>query len=316
MLVRPEPYRTLPPPRGWSVVAHALTRDRQLARICAMIAPNGAGQRRPAGDPGVPPGTAAHIELFDAHRRIPGPDFELETRWPLFDRLADGSWVVAAARCPVGETNARILGSDGTVLSCLCLGDGIAHLRCDAAGGIWVGYFDEGVFGTLGWGYGDGEPTPIGAAGIVRFDSDGVVLPVYRPADRPGPEIFDCRAFDLAPDAAWCCPYPDFPVVRAGVDGALRVWRNPAVAGASVLAVDADHVVLLGGYAKEAGRGALLHLGRDEAELVARFDFAVAENGLKSLALAAACGEAMHFVAGATWYRMTVADVTRRLFLG
>ena len=36
---------------------------------------------------------------------------------------------------------------------------------------VWVGYFDEGIYGNYGWGRAESEE-PVGAYGIVRFSSD------------------------------------------------------------------------------------------------------------------------------------------------
>ena len=49
----------------------------------------------------------------------------------------------------------------------MMLGDGIQHLQTTKSGEIWAAYFDEGIFGNLGW------RRPIGAKGLLRFNSDG-----------------------------------------------------------------------------------------------------------------------------------------------
>jgi hypothetical protein len=52
------------------------------------------------------------------------------------------------------------------------IGDGVARVRVARSGHVWVGYFDEGVYGNYGWGGGGGGPAPLGAPGLVRFSPD------------------------------------------------------------------------------------------------------------------------------------------------
>lgn len=70
--------------------------------------------------------------------------------------LADGSFLVAGARCSWAESgpelNALAIGQNGRIFRRGCLGDGIGRLQVAGDGTIWAGCFDEGVFGNLGWG--------------------------------------------------------------------------------------------------------------------------------------------------------------------
>ena len=62
------------------------------------------------------------------------------------------------------------------------LGDGIKHVQTTAAGDIWVGYFDEGVYGNYGWGN-DPDSEPIGAdrAGSLRSLGVGSGSTLHQP---------------------------------------------------------------------------------------------------------------------------------------
>ena len=53
-----------------------------------------------------------------------------------------------AARRP--HPNAVLYDADGQVVSEHVLGDGIGHALADSAGQVWVGYFDEGIYGNYG----------------------------------------------------------------------------------------------------------------------------------------------------------------------
>ena len=86
---------------------------------------------------------------------------------PHIDMLADGSFLVVGARCRWAESgpelNALAIDQNGRIYRRGCLGDGIQHLQVAGDGTIWVGYFDEGVFGNMGWG--SPGPEPLGAGG-------------------------------------------------------------------------------------------------------------------------------------------------------
>ncbi len=100
------------------------------------------------------------------------PIAELTSTFPTVQTFPDGAVLVVGRRCrwsPEGpEHNAAIYGPEGALIRTGVLGDGIEHVAVSSSGDIWVGYFDEGVFGNYGWG-GPG-PEPIGSAGLVRFD--------------------------------------------------------------------------------------------------------------------------------------------------
>ena len=93
--------------------------------------------------------------------------------------MPGGRFLVAGARCrwrPEGpDRNAVLYDADGQVVSEHVLGDGIAHVLATSTGQVWVGYFDEGIYGNYGWGRADSR----GAGRRVR---DRPVLP--RPGTR------------------------------------------------------------------------------------------------------------------------------------
>ena len=70
--------------------------------------------------------------------------------------MPGGKFLVAGARCrwrPGGpDRNAVLYDTDGQAVSEHVLGDGIAHVLADSTGQVWVGYFDEGIYGNYGWG--------------------------------------------------------------------------------------------------------------------------------------------------------------------
>ncbi|WP_227394977.1 hypothetical protein [Jeotgalibacillus aurantiacus] len=106
------------------------------------------------------------------------------------DTYTDGTILLASCRCRRTEDwiqqNARRYTMDGECLDEFVLGDGISDLAIDDENTIWVGYFDEGVYGNLGW------EEPIGYSGIAVFSEKGEV--VFRPEL---PMMFELQGFNV-----------------------------------------------------------------------------------------------------------------------
>lgn len=114
---------------------------------------------------------------------------------------------------------------------------------------MWIGYFDEGVYGNFGWG-GRGRE-PIGAPGIVRFSTTLKQAWAY-PGGSSAPPVSDVYALNVTDEAVWSCYYTDLPVVRIAGDR-VTVWRNE-VQGASAIVAGATTVALVGGYPGDRDR--------------------------------------------------------------
>ena len=74
---------------------------------------------------------------------------------------------------PVPQRGALRCGRQ--VVSEHVLGDGIEHVLPTSTDQVWVGYFDEGFYGTYGWGEADAQE-PVDAYGIARFPRIGARL--------------------------------------------------------------------------------------------------------------------------------------------
>ncbi len=165
--------------------------------------------------------------------------------YPLVEMLAGGEILLVGTRCRRGsdgraENNAHVFDPSGAHLRSFCLGDGVEHLGVDAAGTIWVSYFDEGVFGNHGW------TDPIGAAGLVRFDNHGERVWAYSPPSGAG-AIADCYALNVDYRDTWICYYTDFPLVQIS-NGRARAYAPTPIRGAKALAIYRDEVVFIGAY--------------------------------------------------------------------
>ncbi|MFK3937593.1 hypothetical protein ACI2JA_08775 [Alkalihalobacillus sp. NPDC078783] len=120
------------------------------------------------------------------------------------------------------------------------IGDGISHLYTTEKGSIWTGYFDEGIFGSHGWGdpWLKGSPPPIGEPGVIQWDSKGSQLfandQVY---------IAECYSMNVVSDhEVWFYYYDSFKIVHLK-DGVFKGY-DPFLEGASDLVVNNTHLML------------------------------------------------------------------------
>jgi len=125
--------------------------------------PGGASFADPATAVGVAVRVVTYAPGITAVVRVP----ELRLAHCHVQPLPDDQILIVAARCrwrpDHPDTNAVVLNPDGSVARRAVLGDGIGHVLATDSGKIWVGYFDEGVYGNYGWG--NPRPEPIGAPG-------------------------------------------------------------------------------------------------------------------------------------------------------
>jgi hypothetical protein len=256
-----------------------------------------------------PSGTLARLSIFDGAVEAAAFEFELDSAWPILDRFPCGNWIVVTPHSKPGERNAKIYSTDGNVIREIALGDGIEHIQCDAAGTIWVGYSDEGIFGNGGWEPQTSlPPTSESRLGINRFHDFGTMTWAYTTDNR----LADCYAMNVTPEAVWACYYTDFPILRVNYDGHTRIWENRK-AGAHLLAINGEYLVLLGGYGDEARSGALLRLTNSEANTVAEFDFELHGLNPRALAYSGAWEGKLNFVHDDMWYDLSVDQIVREL---
>jgi hypothetical protein len=206
-----------------------------------------------------------------------------------FDRMPDGRWLVASSRAVAGERNGRIYAPDGTEEAALILGDAIDHLYCSPDGTIWLGYFDEGIFG-------------LSEGGIVQLERSGAVLWSFNEQVDPSQIVDDCYALTLAGSIPWACYYSDFPIAR--IDGQrIRIWSNE-VAGAKAIAVSGDLILLAGGYDEDAARIALVQLEGDHSHHIASLRFTPPP--LREPGLLQGRDGRLHIVSNGAWTRLSI----------
>jgi hypothetical protein len=204
------------------------------------------------------------------------------SEWPIVDRLADGRWLVVAARARPGDMNGRLFDARGAPAGSFAADDAVRRVACTPAGVTWIGYFDERD----------------NASALIAFDGRGEQM--WALAGEP--YALDCYALSATGDEAWACTYPDFPIIRVAGTVA-QSWMND-IDGASAIAGKDKHVILAGGYNADKGRVVLLRLGV-RAEPVATFHWPAIMN--RPVFVGGRDG-VLHAVADGQWLRLAIGD--------
>jgi len=316
-------------PKGdWRHLSVAILADGSLARLQAdfdvlaesrerqQVATAGETHVR-AGQPLYPEGTRARIVVHDGTSEVLACAFDLPGAFPAFDRLSNGGWIIADSRCDFGKDNAVRLSADGAVEARFCLGDGISDLQCDTVGGVWVGYFDEGIFGNYGWGR-DGRE-PIGSPGLVRFNTDGQVEWRYEGLGgrAGGPWIADCEALNVADGKVWCSV--DSPTHLGRGNALLRIcsdsvtaWRTETSL-AKAIAVDGARVATVSGPWWEPPDFNLQRLDADSAISLGSLDLARLGLGASWPDAAIGRGADLHHIQSGLWSTLSVEALANSL---
>ncbi|WP_418960046.1 hypothetical protein [Streptomyces tritici] len=155
--------------------------------------------------------------------------------------LPDGGFVTAAPRSRPDEAHVQVFDALGRVSRTFRVGDGVEHLLADESGALWVGHFDEGVYGD----------DPLSWPGLRRWDVTGEPLWTYD--HRDSGEISDCYALNVHRTHAWACAYRHFDLLEIRPGRRPVAHANP-VRGANALAVHGDRVAFFGGYGDEHDR--------------------------------------------------------------
>jgi hypothetical protein len=295
-------------PDGWQPVRYAILGNGQLAILGADAdlrrewRPDKQGRQK--GDPWKATARAtARIWTFDGATLVAGPAFPLLLPFPLFDRFPDGRWLVTNSRAdeaPLG----RILTPEGKEISRIRLGDGIEHLKIDDHARIWVGWYDEGVFGNDAWRV-PGHEWPPSSYGLAAFDDTGTI--VAHANEGPANGIADCYALNVVADTAWACTYTDFPILACG-SGTAPIWWSTELGGPRALAIGQKHVLAAGGYAKRANEVVLVRLEADRAQILARWRLPFGVDHSDSVDFIDGRGGELHAVKDGVWHRWRIAD--------
>lgn len=131
------------------------------------------------------------------------------------------------------NVNVFIIDLAGHLLHSFHGGESIQEIAVGSEG-IWISYFDEGVFGS-----------GISTEGLVLFDKTGQLLFRYHSDLVEQPGIADCYAICTgSASTAWLFPYTDFPLVE--VNPKERTFRSYPV---PAMLHGADAICVKGMYA-------------------------------------------------------------------
>ena len=290
-------------------VAVWTTPDGLEAVTSATVSP--AGARFP--DPAAARPVAARITVHTPELAAVTPITDLTLAHIFVQPMPGGKFLLAGARCrwrrDGPDRNGVLYDADGQVLCESVLGDGISHVLATSSGQVWIGYFDEGIYGNYGWGQA-GTAQPVGAYGIVRFSPELAPVWHYPRYTEVGPwdAISDCYALNVDGTCVWTCYYADFPIVRIR-DGVVTGWHND-ITGASALAAAGSRVALFGGYGPDHDRLALTELGADRAQPAGQYRVALPDGEpLPAGTQVLGRGSRLHFLTGTSWYQLDMDDI-------
>jgi hypothetical protein len=174
----------------------------------------------------------------------------LDVANPMIELLPSGELVVIGPRANryrdgTTDLNCLVFSREGHLLRRFTVGDGIKDGFSDNHGRIWIAYFDEGIFGNLGWGDQEG-PAPIGESGLNCFDGSGKKLWDFGLA---GGEdlISDCYAMNVAGADTWIYFYAEFPLYRITEEFQAREWKI-GLKGCGAFAVSDGNILFSGQY--------------------------------------------------------------------
>ncbi|WPZ19671.1 TetR family transcriptional regulator [Geobacillus subterraneus] len=124
-------------------------------------------------------------------------------RFPIIRWVDSERFLLADARSDGISHNVFLVDLHGNVQHSFCGGDGIEDIAVGKEG-IWISYFDEGVFGK-----------GISAEGLVLFRLDGSPIFNYHSHLTDRPMIIDCYAICKGRSSTlWLFPYNDFSLIH------------------------------------------------------------------------------------------------------
>ncbi len=229
---------------------------------------------------------------------------ELPIAHPHIQPMPAGGLLLVGARCrwrPEGaERNAIHIDADGDTIREATLGDGIEDIKVTLSGEVWVGYFDEGIYGNYGWGR-PGSPEPIGASGIVQFNAH--LEPAWH---CPYPVGVGPESLNLIRDAVWA---RDGSILR--ISERQAVWWTTTTDHARTLIAEGTTVALVSGYRDQMDRVLIGQVGSGDFTIDSKYRINFPDDRpLTAEARVIGRGPELHVVTATDWYRLDLDDFT------
>lgn len=127
----------------------------------------------------------------------------VNTKYPIVRWIDRERILLVNARNEIGSHNCFILDKGGEIRQSFDAGDAIEDVSIGTEG-IWISYFDEGVFGK-----------GISTEGLVLFNFNGRPIFKFLSDLQKKPRIVDCYALVKGKGTSvWLFPYSDFPLIE------------------------------------------------------------------------------------------------------
>ena len=308
--VKPRKSTKLSIPVGLYAYNHAILSDGRLSTLAIDKDFYSAWRTDPAAGSKVFKHAKAAIFTTDGTTEAEEASFKLPGPFPIHDKFPDGRWLVASTRTDK-EPNGCIFSAQGVLVQRIMLGDGIEHMKIDDEGRIWVGWFDEGIFGNDDWKYASREWPP-SSEGLACFDDKGSILwaetEAAKAAGLKSLTIADCYALNVAGNDVWASPYTDFPLLHAGIGKRSQLVWPTTLSGPRALAVRPPIVVCAGSYEKGRHEVVVLELKADKVSVRRRCQLAIEPDNPKALFLLDGRRDTLHLVQNGHWHTWNVAD--------
>ena len=181
--------------------------------------------------------------------------------YPLVRWVDNSQFILVDTRCKGKQHNAFIHYINGTLITSFHCGDAISDVQVNKEG-MWVGYFDEGV-------YGDG----ISTEGLVFFSLKGNLLKRYYSdleEDKPG--IDDCYALCRGKGSSvWMYAYGDFELTHWDhINNQLKSYQVPDVCeGSKAICVRGNYAYFHARYSRPDNLYAW-EIGKKKAGLIGK----------------------------------------------
>ncbi|KAB7709248.1 TetR family transcriptional regulator [Bacillus aerolatus] len=182
--------------------------------------------------------------------------------FPMVRWIDKDTIVIANPRNESQKDNVFILNLSGTILSSFNGGDGIEGIEVSKEG-IWISYFDEGVFG-------DG----ISTEGLVLFSFSGNIIFRYHSDLLDRPWIADCYAICKGNGSSiWLFPYTEFPLLQVFPESRIiNSYKVPKkLHGSNAICIRGKYAYF---YDRYDSNGELFcwEIGKKQAQLMGKID--------------------------------------------
>lgn len=201
----------------------------------------------------------------------------LKVDFPIVRWVDRETIVIVDSREELNKDNAFILNMNGIIVDSFNCGDGVEDLEVGKEG-IWISYFDEGVFGS-----------GISTEGLVLFSLEGKVLFRYHSDLLKGPSIDDCYAISKGKGSTiWLFPYSEFPLIQLYPESRdIKTYKVPGkFRGSHAISIRGKYAYFYGGYSSKYELYCW-EIGKKKHEMIGRID---------GIARGLGNGESNHFI--------------------